>query len=181
MLRFTPLTLIVTLLALAGPAAAKNVMAAQVCGADGCRTIDHPTEALLMGGPGITGPSRPAPFVRFRYTLGAPGGPVESARNLFVPSLGLILADDGQTWIRPAALALMRSLARHVTPFPATRFPVGSLTQPPVATSIRQPVPATHDGGGSSWWIALVAGPLAIALGALLVRRRRQMGPAATA
>jgi hypothetical protein len=43
-------------LALAVPAAGKQVSAAKVCGTGGCRTIDRPTAQLLMGGPPTSDP-----------------------------------------------------------------------------------------------------------------------------
>src|SRR4051794_34177781 len=144
-------------LALAAPAPAKNVTSAKVCGVDGCQQIDHPTEQLLMGGPGTTGPSAPGPFVRFRYEL---GGGREVASNVFVPRVGLVLADDGHTWMHPAALALIRRLARRVTPFPASRFPAGALV--PAAPPVARPVPADRT---SDWWWGLLGSPVLLALG----------------
>jgi len=165
-------TIIAAALALAAPAAAKNITAAKVCGADGCRTIDQPTEQLLMGGPPTSGPTNPSPFVKLSFHMGGNRG--EAARTWFFPRAKLVLDDDRVHWMRPAALALMLKLAREVRPFPASQAPHSGFPAPePVTPPAPAPVPAdTGTGGGSDWWWALLLGPIVLALGLWLVRRR---------
>jgi hypothetical protein len=159
-------------LLLCAPATAKEVTAATVCGADGCRSIPAVDEAFLDGGPAAGAPSRREPFVRmeFRLAHGDAAGAAQRVRTLFLPGSGLVLGDDGTTWMRPAALAALREQARRVTPFAADRLPATA----PLAARGSSPAPA---GGGSAgiaaWWPVLPAALLLLLLAAALVRRSR--------
>ncbi len=173
-----------TLLLLVAPAgaAAKEITAAKVCGADRCTAIDA-DEALLMGGQPTVGPSQPESFVRLEFRIGVPGHS-ERISNYFLPGSGFLLADDG-TWMLPTELAELREQVRFVMPFAARAMPVDlrlafEAPESPPATSAAPATPAADEGSGA-WWLAAPAAALALGLGWLLLRRRRREAPAGAA
>jgi hypothetical protein len=163
-------------LLLGAPAAAtaKRVTAAKVCGADGCETIAAPGTSLLEGGPPAQGPAAREPFVRMQFRIGVPGHS-EPVHMLFLPRSGLVLADDGQTWMHPVALDALRTIADRVTALPAGALPASA----PLAPRPSPPQPRVDGGSGVPWWPA-VAAAVVLAAGAVLARRRRA-APAAGA
>ncbi len=184
----------VLLLAAPASALAKGIVAASVCGADGCRTISEPDHDLLGGGATTDAPSRPEPFVRLNVEVGVPGN-VERMRMLYLPRSDRLLAPDGTTWLQPLALATLRAVARRVTPFAASELPAsvrlagseaaraGEPLPPEVVGGVAaDPPPARSDDGGvKAWWLVVPAAAIGLAAGAVLVRRRRRDPPATTA
>jgi MYXO-CTERM domain-containing protein len=154
------------LLLVSAPAvtAAKEIAGGEVCGADGCLSIASPDERLLQGGPPVAGPTAREPFVRLEFRVGVPGHS-EHASTLFLPHSGLVLADDGSTWMRPIAAEELRALARQVTAFPAGDLPASA----PLAPAATQ----SSDGASSPWWIVVPAAVVALAGAAVIARRRR--------
>lgn len=152
-------TAALVLLAVAAPAAgAKGVLSAQVCGADGCRTIDRPPVSLLGERDSTARPAPGTPFVRLRVVVGVPGRS-ETLRLRFFPGPGVVkVSDPRRVYAQAYDVAAMRKVAALVTPFGQER---------------RAPAVATRDEAGLSWWIALLAAPLA---GAALLARRRLRG-----
>jgi hypothetical protein len=128
---------------------------------------------MLQGGRPTDGPARREPFVRLEYRIAEGSGHTARVRTIFLPRSGLVLADDGATWMRPLALATLREQARRVAPFAADRLPVSA----PVAR--RSPVAGEST---SARWPVSVAAALALALasalaiGAVRVRRARRGG-----
>jgi hypothetical protein len=124
-------------------AAAKGVTAARVCGADGCRSIAGADASLLDAGPPTDGPAKREPFVRMEFDVG--GGRAQPVRTVFLPRSGLVLADDGTTWMHPTTLAELRRQARRVTPFAASALPAvrapASHARGPDPAAVRAPTP----------------------------------------
>ncbi|MDX6677991.1 MAG: hypothetical protein QOE31_2043 [Solirubrobacteraceae bacterium] len=170
-------------LLLCSPAAAKEVSSAKVCGDDGCRSIAGADDSLLQGGPPTDGPARSEPFVRMEFRVAEGPGQSQSVRNIFLPRSGLILADDGVTWMRPIALAQLRQQARRVTPLPVSVFPATApLARPAAAPTASLQQPAASTGTGvRAWWLAVPAVVLVLAAGAALARRRPRGGRATPA
>lgn len=160
----------VLLLCAPAAAAAKEVTGATVCGADACRSMDGAGEALLQGGPPTHGPTQSEPFVRMEFEIAA-GRETDRVRNVFLPRSGLLLGDDGTTWLRPTELAALREHARRVTPFAADRLPATV----PLAQRESAPAPAGGGEGIEAWWLVLPAAMLVV-LGAALARRSRSGG-----
>src|SRR3954470_16248435 len=119
------LAALVLLAALPATASAKELAAAQACGASGCDDVSAlATAAVLEGGPPTSAPARAAPFYRLRFTMRM--GP-ERARftTLYVPSLRLVRGDDG-VWMLPPATTVtaLDRLVDGRRPLPASRLPV---------------------------------------------------------
>jgi hypothetical protein len=168
MRRLLALVLPAALLLGAPVAAAKEVSGAKVCGADGCRSIPRADETLLLGGDPAAGPRVAEPFVKLEMRIGA-GGHSELVEMSFLPRAGLVLYDDGFTWMRPVALAEMRAQAGRVTPVAPSELPASALAAPPT-----EPAPAPGASGGfDEAWLLLPAAGLALAAAVALARRRR--------
>jgi len=163
-------TVLPAIVLLGAPAvsAAKQLTGGEVCGTGGCSAIVAPRIALIEGGPPVSGPTAGEPFVRMRFRIGVPGHS-ESVRMLFLPRSGLVLADDGVTWMRPAALAAMRALAHRVTAFPASSLPPSV----PLAPAAVASQPGSTDGS-NAWWMAVPAALIALAGAATIARHRRR-------
>ncbi|MBI5106835.1 MAG: hypothetical protein HZB46_17935, partial [Solirubrobacterales bacterium] len=129
-------------LALAAPAAAKQLESLEVCGPTTCidRTADAGDDPhrLMDAGAPYDGAVRAAPFVQLRIGIGDGSGEVFGHTTLrFVPDAGLLLAEDG-TWLQPPpdVAALLRRLSGGVDRFPAARLPGTTpvrATPPPAA------------------------------------------------
>jgi hypothetical protein len=178
-------------LTVAAPAEAKEVLSANVCGANGCETSrDRALIAgLAEGGDQVDPPKAAAPFFRVRLAIGEESGKVmDRFWTHFMPKGELIRGSDG-TWMRASDAytgALKKivnpSMAAHPAsglakllagdrPRPTYQAEVSSVVEPP------QPRPAGDGGGITAATIGLVAaGSLAVAALVLLaVRRRRRM------
>ena len=190
MSRLFPLGLLVCLL-LAAPAQAKEVLAAKVCGENGCVTSqDRDVIAgLAEGGPPVNPPKAAAPFFRVHLTIGdEKGKAMDRFWTHFMPQGELIRGSDG-TWM-PATDAYTGALKKVVNPsmaaYPASRLANLLASDQPVptdqaqASNVREQAQSqteTDGGGGAVMTIALVSGG-ALAVAVLLlfaVRRRRRM------
>ncbi len=154
------------------PAIAKEVTGGTVCGDDGCRSIQAVDETMLDGGPPAAAPARSEPFVRLEFRFAHGPGPDARVGSLFLPRSGLMLGDDGVTWMRPIALATLREQARRVTPFPADSLPARAPLAPPAPA----PAPSSTGEGVTAWWPVLPAALLVLGSGAALARRSRSGG-----
>lgn len=190
MSRLFPLGLLVCLL-LATPAQAKEVLAAKVCGENGCVTSqDRDVIAgLAEGGPPVNPPKAAAPFFRVHLTIGdEKGKAMDRFWTHFMPQGELIRGSDG-TWM-PATDAYTGALKTVVNPsmvaYPASRLEKLVAGDPRLHTynaqvsSVMEPPrsqPATDGDGIAGTAIGLIGGgALAVAMLLLLaVRRRRRM------
>ena len=187
MRRLTPLGLLLCLV-LAAPAQAKEVLAAKVCGENGCATSrDRDLIAgLAEGGDPVDPPQAATPFFRVRLAIGDEKGKVmERFWTHFVPRGELIRGSDG-TWMRATDTytgALKKVVDPSMVAFPAPRLAkllagdrpvptyeaqVASVMEPP------RPQPATGGGTTASTTIGLVGGALAVAVLLLFAARRRR-------
>ena len=185
-----PLGLLLCLM-LAAPAQAKEVLAAKVCGENGCVTSrDRGLIAgLADGGDPVDPPKAAAPFFRVRLTIGDEKGNVmDRFWTHFMPRGELIRGSDG-TWM-PATDAYTGALKKVVNPsmaaYPASRLAKLLASDQPVPTyqaqvsRVGEPArsqPETDGGGIPVTTIGLVSGG-ALAVAVLLlfaVRRRRRM------
>jgi hypothetical protein len=176
MTRLATLIVVLATLVLAPAAAAKEITAVKACGDNGCVTTKDPAilQGLMNGGPPTVPPDAQAPAVRLTASVAErPGGKVMARfQSQWVPSLGLLVGEDG-TWMELPASAARALNALDVEPFPAT----GAAPQP--ASSPAPVPPATHDGGGAPAWVLIAAGLAIVALlvgGVLYVLRRPRGG-----
>jgi hypothetical protein len=162
-------------LAAAPAAVAKEITQAQVCGADGCTSVDDESDraVLINGGPPRTPPAA-APYYEVRLTMDEGD---QKARFGFaaVPERHALRNDEG-TWIEmpPEMTALITNVAAGHRAFPA-----GDLTgaAPPPAPRSR-----AADAGSPLWpegaLIGLVLAAAGMAL-AYAVRASRRYRPSA--
>jgi hypothetical protein len=187
MRRLTPLLTLAAFLALASPAAAKEILSVQACGPDRCVTTDDDQvrRVLMNGGAPAEPPGGEAPSYVLRASIGDPrtGEEFGTFRSAWVPHWRMLMFEDG-TWMRVPAGAerAFGRITSGLATFPPSQL--GRLAQSeidlPTAAPPPQPrrVPTRDDsGGGSAWWLLI---PAAIALGlggALLLRRTRPDDP----
>ena len=170
-------------LALPMPAVAKEIEAASVCGADGCRKVDvdRGNHALVEGGPIGAPPKTPTPFYRVRLAVGAGSGEiVDRFTTIYVPSVRKLRGSDG-TWMdaRPRTVRALRRVTRGREPFRARALAAmlertgGTSLAPEV---VRPPEAARGGGGGAGWLVAIGAGGGLALLTGVVGPLRRRMG-----
>ena len=118
--------LTIVLMAVSAPAAsAKGILAAKVCGADGCETVRDRSALvdLAEGGEPTDPPAAAASFFRVRITAGERGHGQDSFWTHFVPSARLIRGSDG-TWmpVGPDYARTFAKLSRGLHAYPASRM-----------------------------------------------------------
>jgi hypothetical protein len=162
------------LLAPAGTAAAKEVSAATVCGANTCNEVtDHSLLVpLAEGGPPVATDPKPGDFYKVRIEVRG-DGVTEQFRVLALPAQRMVRAPDG-TWTQlteRGAFAL-RHASSGLEPFPAADLP----RDPPAQVAGVFEPHAQADGGGVPWAALAAAGAAAAAgvLALLGLRRRRR-------
>jgi hypothetical protein len=166
------------------PAAAKGVIKATVCGADGCRAVavrSHDPALVEMGaeadGPRASGPG----FVRLHITIGEGKDAAHGVRltQLYVPARDLLAVhEDSGGWVwttpLPAGSRALQRAARGVRPIPARRLPRAALPAHPRPPTVR---PAAVDtagaGGGRPGWL-LAGGALFVVTAGFMARRHRR-------
>jgi len=153
MTRLATFIVVLATLVVVPTAAAKEITKVRACGDDGCVTTTDPAilQGLMNGGPPTIPPNAHAPAVRLTSTVSeGPGGKaIAKFHSRWVPSLGLLVAEDG-TWMKlpdDAARAL-NALGVHPSRAATGARPAAS---PPVAP----------DDGAPTW--LLVAAGLALA------------------
>jgi len=160
--RLIPLLLVLAALVAAPAAAAKEITSVKACGDSGCVTTKDPAilQGLMNGGPPTVPPDAHAPAVRLTATITEPGGDVVgTVQSQWVPSLGLLVAEDG-TWMKLPASAERALDALGVRP-----FAVPGATKPAASPAPATAPPATDDGDFPAW-LLVVAG---LALAGVLV------------
>jgi hypothetical protein len=116
---------IVTVLAIAAPAWAKEPIRATFCGASGCRTFeDRATLNRIPGGEATTPVGPAAPYYRVEIVNGEEGGATHSFFMYYVPSANAMAWDEPEGVMRyhpifgSPTINLMRRLTRELEPFP---------------------------------------------------------------
>ena len=158
--RLIPLLVVLVALVVAPAAAAKEITSVKACGDGGCVTTKDPAilQGLMNGGPPTVPPDAHAPAIRLTAAITEPGGDVAgTVQSQWVPSLGLLVAEDG-TWMKLPTAAGRALNALDVRPFPVPGAPRPAASPAP-------PAPATDDGGVPAW-LLIVAG---LALAGVLV------------
>jgi hypothetical protein len=155
MRRLAPIIALLALLVAVPAAHAKQIVKVQVCGVDDCVTTKDPSiiAGLSDGGPPTVPPDSRREVLRLTSTIAErPGGKTMGTfTSQWVPSLGLLVAEDG-TWMKLPGQAARALNGLGLQPFPAPR------TSQPVK-------PPPPDDGAPTW--LLIVGALALA-GALL-------------
>jgi hypothetical protein len=133
--------------------------AAQVCGADGCDTVDVSSLPALAGGVPARPPAQRAPFFTLRTTIDR--GDAGVVRVDYLPSLGLTHpsgARHDRQWVEvsPNDRAMLDHVVAPFEPYPAARLALG--TRP------------AHDADATPWLAIAVAAAAALTLLALLAR-----------
>jgi hypothetical protein len=176
------LVLCAAVLALPSGAAAKEITAVSVCGADGCtRVTDHAALQAFMNAGGLAeeAPARPQRSYLVRVTVDEPGsGAGQAWTSRWLPDAGLLASSDESTGllftkVEPALERVLRRAAGGHAARPPRRF-VRRLPEARVDEVVRPPAPATADSGGggpSLAWAGLGA-VLVLAAGAVRVLRR---------
>lgn len=154
-------------------ASAKEVVKAQVCGADGCVAVSSAVAMDLADyGPPSDPPKAAAAFYTAEVTMRG-GDEKFTLKSTFVPAGGFMRGDDGQWRDAPIQTEeAFKSAVGGLEPFPASEL--GPLPTPAPKT-IAAPDPAPVDDGGSVWLIVAfgLAGVVATWGLVLFVRRRR--------
>ena len=165
-------------LAVAPAAQAKEIKAAQFCGADGCSSVDDSGDraVLVNGGPPRTPPTA-APFYTLRVEVDTGGGHSDRFAVNAVPERRALRGSDG-TWLEmpPDMAAVIAKLATGHRAFPASGL-VGAAPAP-------KPHPASADTGGSPLWPEGVLIAVVVAVGGVFLvrtaRGSRRVGPASS-
>jgi hypothetical protein len=179
-MRIASLIAVATVLVAAPAAQAKEITEVRACGVDACVTTHDPVilQTLMNGGPPTVPPSTQGGVISLRATVSAPDG-VDAGQftTWWLPSTRMLVAEDG-TWMRAPARAepALERVAGHLEPFPGAKI---GLTDEP-AKAAPEPAKAARepadDGGGTSW--LLIALPVAaLAVAALVARRRFPHSP----
>ncbi|MBD0282948.1 MAG: hypothetical protein ICV69_12265 [Thermoleophilaceae bacterium] len=170
-------------LTLSMPAVAKEIEAASVCGADGCRKVDvdRGNHALVEGGPIGAPPRTPSPFYRVRLAVGDGSGRiVDRFATIYVPSVRKLRGSDG-TWMdaRPRTVRALRRVTRGREPFRARALEAAMLERTggtSLAPEVVRPPEAARGGGGAAWLVAIGAGGGLALLTGVVGPLRRRMG-----
>jgi hypothetical protein len=145
------------------PALAKGAPdAAQVCGTNGCSTVDVSSLPALVDGVTTRPPAHPAPFVTLRTTIdrGPDAGPL-ALRIDYFPSLGITRPSgsrDASQWVRLSDndRARLDHVVAPFEPYPAARLALGTRSG--------------HDADSMPWLAIAGVSAAALALLALLAR-----------
>jgi hypothetical protein len=171
MRRLAILTVLLASLAVASPAASKEVQSVTACGVGDCATSK--AASLMRGmidiGLPTSAPDAPAPFYRLTIAIGDGHETFEHFKSSWVPSTGRLLAEDGN-WlaVRPEVRRGLDRLTRGLAALPAAQLPgfpdPGADVTPPRAAAA-----VTSDSDLPV--VPLVAAAMLLALVGLLVRR----------
>jgi hypothetical protein len=165
------LTVLLASLAIAAPAAAKEVVSVTVCGVGDCATSKNADlmSGMIDIGPPTTGPKAPVPFYRVTTAIGDGDEVFGRVQSFWVPSAGRLLAEDG-SWlaVRPDVDRALQRLTRGLATLPAAQLP----GFPAADADVTQPRPAAPVNSESGLPVVpLVAAVILLAVVALLVRR----------
>jgi hypothetical protein len=160
MRRLAPIIALLAVFVAAPAAHAKEITKVKVCGANDCVTTTDPAilAGLTDGGPPTVPQDPKAATLRLTATMSErPGGKeMGTFQSEWVPSLGLLVAEDG-TWMKLPDDAARALDGLGLEPFPAPRT---------AAPPAQAPAAPADDGGVPAWLLI----PAALALvGALVV------------
>ena len=172
---FVLLAAVVVALALPALANAKGLTTVRVCGVEHCVTLGDREQAATVTSPQETvlEPPRPEPFYRLDIAIDA-GEYRDSYSALFVPSAGLIAADEGARraliWYVPRtdALQQLRAAIRGHEAYGAPTAWPDAVAEMPVAEETPQPFSPYVP-----WGVAVLLLLGGCALGAHRIRVRR--------
>jgi hypothetical protein len=175
MRRLTPFLALILTLAFAGDAAAKEIVAAKVCGPEQCvKTRDRDQLNLFVeGGTPTDPPAHGGAWYSVQVTIATEDGNHDAFAMAVLPRAGLMRSGDaeaGYSWshLTPESARRYETIVRTIAPYPASEL--GHIAQPKPR---RAAASATSDGGASPWpWIG---GALVLLVGgaaAFAVRRR---------
>jgi hypothetical protein len=124
------LALLLAVAALLAPsgASAKELVAATVCGASGCRTVtDRGTLNEIPGGEDVTGLGAPAAYYRLNLVMAEPNGRPHGFTTYYVPSAeAMSWSEDGIYRLHPIygprANGVMRRITASLEPYAAPRI-----------------------------------------------------------
>jgi hypothetical protein len=180
-------------MALAAPAAAKEIDEATVCGADGCAKVTPRgnAHAMLESTGAVTDAPKAAPFYRIRLGIGDGSGKVfERFWLVYVPSADKLRAMDG-LWVSTTTAAdrALDRVTRGRKPLPAKKLKLtkpeqytqssGTSLPPETFTAPPDDGPGSGSGGGMSGWVIVIAaggGLVLVGGGAAWALRRRTEG-----
>lgn len=158
-------------LAVASPAASKEVQSVTACGAGDCTTSKAAglMRAMTDIGPPTSAPKAPAPFYRLTLAIGDGQTIFERFNVSWVPSARRLLGEDG-TWMAatPDVRRRLDRLTRGLAPLPAARpaglpAPAADVAPPPTTA------PVTPDSDLPL--VPLLAAAMLVTLVGALVRR----------
>jgi hypothetical protein len=183
----TVCTAVALLAALAGEAAAKEVVGVTACGPSDCRsTRDRDVITLVENGgtPSIGAAASKSDWYRLRTTIRIEGQHDEHFTIAFIPSKRLLRMGDvasGYAWtlLSRADVSTLQGLVRGIEPFPAAKLDgVPPVDETPASTPAAAGSDSSGSGGGASP-LPWIGGALLLAGGLLaLVLRRRRPRPA---
>jgi hypothetical protein len=170
-------------LALATSAAAKEVVAAKVCGPSDCvETHDRDQLALFTdGGAPTDPPSRGSAWYAMRVTVEVDKGQHENFQMAVLPRARLMRAGDateGYTWyhLTPSSAKRYQALVAHIAAYPPSKLEGTGPPKVRVDEVVLPPREPEASGGGASP-VPWIAGGLAVlAAGIALLWRRRGGG-----
>jgi hypothetical protein len=169
-------------LAVAGPATAKEAVKANVCGAADCREVRDREQlvALMEGGPPTNPPEKASGWFRAELTVRGDG---ENFTFLvaIVPAAELLRGenDDGTyDWlpVSDAAARALRDMTRGLEPIAAGKLrglDVADVPQARVSEVFVADPPEAGGGGSVLPWLAAGIGAIALVAVALVLARRR--------
>jgi hypothetical protein len=174
-------------LVIAASASAKEIVAAEICGASDCRVVKDRDAlmAIAEGGPIVSAPRKGAPFYTVRMTVKA-----ERERHTFplviVPAAGLLRGEDEDgsfTWtsVSDGSVAQQRALTRGLKPFPAAKLEGVDPNATGDANVDEVILPPGEDedaraAGSAPVWPWIPAGLLVVGLGGFFLLRHRRAG-----
>ena len=172
MRRLAVLTVLLASLAVASPAAAKEVQSVRACGVGDCETSK--AAGLMRGmtdfGPPTSAPQAPAPFYRLTIAIGDGDETFEHFKSWWVPAAGVLLGEDG-TWMaaRPEVRRGLDRVTSGLAALPSDRLP--GFPAPEADISPARPAAAAVTSDSGLPVVPLVAAVTVLALVGLLVRR----------
>lgn len=165
----------------AATAAAKEPVAATVCGPSDCTTVKDRETLFAIGGDGGPGqpPERGAPWYPVRMIIKIDRGRHDSFALAIVPSTGMTRYSDGEggySWVAasPRAKRAYRRITRGLEAFPANTLegvgPMKARVDEVILPPKQEPAAATDGGSSPVPWIA---GGVVVMLGLAGVFLRR--------
>jgi len=170
------------MLLFAASAAAKEPVAAKICGPSDCTTVkDKDTlMAFFEGGGPADPPARGVPWYTVRTAIDIGQERPDHFTQVVIPRLGIVRGEDpteGYAWmsVSDRAARAYRRLTRGVEAYPASKLKGTAPLEAKVDEVVLPPKPepaAAADGGGSSPLPWIAGGLVLLGVVIALVRRR---------